>query len=177
MSTKSKTTPVPSEEFALDPPSVVGEDPLDAMRRRQHATLSALGQIRVELKEQTERDIREHAAINTSLATTCERLDDQAKKIDESNKLVTELRVATGKMEGTLTVLVDELRAKREVTVMHERAIIERDTTRERFKLEDEADENKTRRKSRLKILGIIGSVLGTGGIAATIATLAAGGC
>ncbi len=175
-----KRPPVPQGEFTVEEITGVGSTPIENIERRTKnaardasKTLDELAGLRTDLRTSVARDVSEHKRLSDGLvaltaqqATTHKRLDDLAGDLRE-------FRVSGGQ---ALDILVEDARANRLAAQERARVALETEAMRARAAITSEAEDRKASRdlteantKARnerwFKIVTIIGSTVGTGGI------------
>lgn len=193
---RAQTAP-PTADFASEDLTPVEGDPVTQIGKRaaradasSRAAFGAIGELRRELRAVNDRDVRDH----NLMMSTSGKIE---ARVDEIGRDVADLRENMGEVRGTLHVLVNQLEADRKEREIERREAAERERMRvavevkEReaeievkkttaiteikveetakvTKLEDEADEKKTARKIKLKIVGAVVAILGVLGTLAT---------
>jgi len=150
----------------IEDPTPVDMPPMAILERRSQQTkqtsdqtLSAVTQMRSELKQYVELDAREHEHLRAGLR-------DIGTKYDKIDEKVDELATSSAHMHGKLDILLEDIKAQKLITIHREKVTIEKEATQEKIRLEDQADEKKFRRQKWLKLIGIV----------AALATAVAGG-
>jgi len=160
---------MPKNEFD-DEPTPIGSTPIENIERRAKSTatdarttLATVTIVRDELRSAISRDETEHAKLHS-------RLDAIGEKVGEVSEMAA---VANAKLD----LLVDDIRFTKKAVAHRQRVTVETEAVAERVQIEDAADSRKQRRARNVKILAIVASALGTGGVLATALATALGKC
>lgn len=113
--------------------------------------------------------------LQTKLNTLSVAQQTTGQHVEALAKDVTGLKVDVAVAKGILTVIHDDVKSMKELTVHREKITIETQGHAKKIEIEDHADAKKARRAFRLKVIGIIGGLAAALGTAIT--ALASRGC
>lgn len=178
-----RATPVPGGEFDDDDKTPVSGDPLRSLehhtRQAQKSARATLGEVQMlhtKIDQYIETDQREHrrlsegmAALNVDMAAIQVRSELQSEQFDKFGDKVDAIGAGQATVTGQMSVLLDELQGRRRLDEHRAKVTIETAAIVERTTIEDQADAKKTSRQRNLKLLGLISSALGAGGIGVVI--------
>lgn len=122
------------------------------------------------LETYVEIDQRDHENLRRDNERTASALDNVADRVNKLDNTVSNIG-------GKMDMVLDHVQSMRRIEEHKTKVTIETRAHVERAQTDAAVDEQKTKGRITLKILGIIGALLGSGGLIATVIAALAGKC